>query len=90
MIYINDIQQLADKWTERMNNPTQSFEYKNALSECIYELNQLINKTLIDELTEKDAEQDLLQQAADYFSNLEPEDYYATAIWYYWNPRNLV
>ena len=80
MIYISDIQQLANKWTERMNNPAQSFEYKNALSECIYELNQLISKTLLDEMTEEDAEQDLLQQAADYFSNLEPEDYYATAI----------
>jgi len=80
MIYISDIQQLADKWTDRMNNPAQSFEYKNALSECIYELNQLVNKTLLDEMTEEDAKQDLLKQADDYFSNLEPEEFYATAI----------
>lgn len=80
MIYISDIQQLADKWTERMNNPTQSFDYKSALSECIYELNQLINKTLLDEMTEEDARQYMLEQEADYCANLEPEDYYATAI----------
>lgn len=79
MIYISDIQQLADKWTERMNNPTQSFDYKNAISECIYDLNQLINKTLLDELTEEDARQYLLEQEADSYLSSE-ENYYATAI----------
>jgi hypothetical protein len=72
MIYVSDIQQLADRWTERMNNPAQSFEYRTALSECIYDLNQLINKTLLDEMTEEDA--------AEYFSNIEPEEFYAAAI----------
>jgi hypothetical protein len=79
MIYISDIQQLADKWTERMNNPAQSFDYKNALSECIYDLNQLINKTLLDELTEEEARQYLLEQEADSYLSSE-ENYYATAI----------
>ena len=79
MIYVNDVQQLADKWTERMNNPTQSFDYKTALSECIYDLNQLINKTLLDELTEEDARQYLLEQDADSYLSSE-ENYYATAI----------
>ena len=79
MIYISDVQQLADKWTERMNNPTQSFDYKNALSECIYELNQLINRTLLDEMTEEDARQHMLEQEADSYLSCE-ESYYAAAI----------
>ena len=79
MIYISDVQQLADKWTERINNPTQSFDYKNAISECIYELNQLINKTLLDEMTEEDARQYMLEQEADSYLSSE-ENYYATAI----------
>lgn len=79
MIYISDLQQLANKWTERMNNPTQSFDYRNALSECVYELNQLINKTLLDELTEEDARQYLLEQEADSYLSSE-ENYYAAAI----------
>lgn len=79
MIYINDLQQLADKWTERMSNPTQSFDYKNALSECIYELNQLINNTLLDEMTEEDARDYILSQQADSYLSSE-ENYYATAI----------
>ena len=79
MIYISDIQQLADKWTERMNNPAQSFEYKNALSECIYELNQLIDRTLLDEMTEEDARDYILSQEADDYLSSE-ENYYAAAI----------
>lgn len=79
MIYINDIQQLADKWTERMNNPAQSFDYRNALSECIYELNQLVNKALLDEMTEEDAREYMLSQEADDYLSSE-ENYYATAI----------
>lgn len=79
MIYISDIQQLADKWTERMNNPAQSFDYRNALSECIYELNQLINKTLLDEMTEEDARDYILSQEADSYLSSE-ENYYAAAI----------
>jgi hypothetical protein len=31
-------------------------------------------------MTEEDAEQDLLKRTADYFSNLEPEEFYAAAI----------
>jgi hypothetical protein len=47
--------------------------------DCIYELNQLISKSLIDELTEEDAKQYLLQQEADNYLSSE-ENYYATAI----------
>jgi len=76
MIYISDLQQLANKWTERMNNPAQSFDYRNAISECIYELNQLINKTLLDEMTEEDARQYILENEADSYLSSE-ENYYA-------------
>ena len=79
MIYISDVQKLADKWTERMNNPTQSFDYQNALSECIYELNQLVNKTILDEMTEEDAREYILSQEADTYLSSE-ETYYAAAI----------
>ena len=79
MIYISDIRQLTDKWTERMNNPAQSFDYRNALSECVYELNQLINKTLLDQMTEEDARDYILSQEVDSYISCE-ENYYATAI----------
>lgn len=80
MIHLHNMQQLADRWTEKMQNPQQSLEYKNALSECIYELNSLINQILLDEITEEEAREYMLEQDADYFSNIEPEESYATAI----------
>lgn len=79
MIYINDIQQLVDTWTERMNNTAKPFDYRNALSVCIYELNQLISKARLDEMTEEDARDYLLSQDADAYLSSE-ENYYATAI----------
>lgn len=81
MIYIHDLQQLSSQWTERMNNPAQPTAYKDALMDCIYDLNKFISQAVLDEMTEEDAREYMLSQQADeYFSNLEPEEFYATAI----------
>jgi hypothetical protein len=79
MITVSDIQQLLASWTERLDTSFQPSSYKDALSECIYELNQLINKTLLDEMTEEDAREYMLSQEADAYLSSE-ENYYATAI----------
>lgn len=80
MIYINDLQQLTNQWTERMNS-SQPASYKDALMDCIYDLNKLISQSILDEMTEKDAREYILSQQADeYFSNLEPDEFYADAI----------
>lgn len=81
MVYISDLQQLISSWQKRLDSSVQPPSYKDALLDCIYELNSLIDCTLLDEMTEEDASEYLLsQQADDYFSNLEPEEFYATAI----------
>ena len=72
MIYISDLQQLADEWTERLNNPAQSFEYKNALSECIYDLNQLINHSIEEELDYKEMLDSW--EADNYLSSIEAHE----------------
>ena len=72
MIYISDIQQLANTWTERMNNPTQSFDYKNAISECIYDLNQLINHSIEEELDYKEMLDSW--EADNYLSSIEAHE----------------
>lgn len=79
MICVSDLQQLISSWQKRMGKQAHPFEYKNALSECIYDLNQLINKTLLDEMTEEDARDYILSQEADSYIACE-ENYYATAI----------
>lgn len=76
MIWISDIQQLVSNWQERLDNPSQPSSYKDALSECIYDLNCLINDKLIEEMTEQDAKDYLASQEADYHDSLD----YAEAI----------
>ena len=54
MICVSDLQQLISSWQERMSKQAHPFEYKNALSECIYDLNQLINHSIEEELDYKE------------------------------------
>jgi hypothetical protein len=71
MITVSDLQQLTVKWTERMNNPSQPFSYKIALSECIFDLNRLISRSIEEELTYED----FLQAEADnYLSSIEAHE----------------
>lgn len=80
MIYITDLQQLISGWQERVDSPVHLSSYKDGVMDCIYELNSLINKALLDEMTEQDAREYLDSIEADYYANLEPEDFYATAV----------
>lgn len=80
MIYVSDLQQLISQWTDRMDNYAHPSSYKDALAECAYELSQLVNKALLDEMTEKDAKEYLSSQEADsYLSSMEAHGY-ATAV----------
>lgn len=66
MIAIADLQQLIEKWQMRAGNPSQPFFYKNAIHECIYDVNQLINDSLEEEMSYKD------------FLEMEADTYIAT------------
>ena len=79
MIYITDLQQLINNWQGRVDSAVYPSSYKDGVMDCIYELNQFINKTLLDEMTEEDARDYILSQEADAYLSIE-KDYYATAI----------
>ena len=71
MIYVADLQKLMSSWQERMESPVQPSAYKDALSECIYDLNNLILRAIEDELTY----QDFLDMEADsYLSSMEAHE----------------
>lgn len=76
MIYTNDLQKLSDSWKERLSNNTQPPSYKDALSECIYELDNLICRSIEEEFSYKD----FLEEADSHYSNIEPEELYAEVI----------
>ena len=75
MICVSDLQGVISQWLERLDNPSQPFEYKNGINECINDLNQLIDRSLQEEMDYHDML--LEQEAEEYFSNMEPEEYYA-------------
>lgn len=71
MISVFDLQQIITKWQERADSPTQPFAYKTGISECIFEVNQLIDQSIEEELTY----QDFLDQEADrYLSSVEAHE----------------
>jgi hypothetical protein len=76
MIYTNDLQKLSDSWKERLSNNTQPLSYKDALSECIYELDNLICRSIEEEFSYND----FLEEADSHYSNIEPEELYAEVI----------
>ena len=71
MVTVSDLQQLVSKWQKRVDSPIQPFAYKTGISECIFELNQLIDQSIEEELTY----QDFLDQEADrYLSSVEAHE----------------
>lgn len=72
MITVSDIQQLIASWEERLDTSFQPSSYKDALSECIYELNQLITSSIDEELSY----QEYLDSwaADDYLSTMEAHE----------------
>ena len=49
MFYASDLATLVSIWVARMNNPGLPDAYRDALSDCIYEFNQFIDKGVSDE-----------------------------------------
>ena len=90
MISQRDIESLVSQWDARLHNESYEASYKDALGECIYELNQLLEKSILEEadsmdflereflehLPSEEAAQYLLEQEADYYlSSMEAHDY---------------
>lgn len=74
MITISDLQNLITKWQERVSNPSQPFAYVNGVSECIYDLNQLISHSIQEELSYEDY---LSMEADNYLSSMEAHEHIA-------------
>jgi hypothetical protein len=78
MIELNKLLLLAAQWAERGANLSHPQPYRDALNECLFELNSLIHQTLLDNLTEQDAIDYLVSQEADaYLSSMEAHEHVA-------------
>jgi len=72
MIYEEDLKSLIDDWQKRLKDKTQPFSYRDALGECIMELNNILKKSEEDDL-------DYIDYLKDKEANI-PEYFYADAI----------
>ena len=64
MIYISDLQNLVSNWLERMNDSSQPSAYKDAVNDCVYDLNGLIDKFINEECN-----------AMDYLDSIEADNF---------------
>ena len=71
MLYTSDFNQLLNNWNAQLNSKSVDPAYKDALRDCIYDLNSLLTKSIDEELTY----QDFLEMEADsYLSSLEAHE----------------
>ena len=87
MIQLSDVNKLLNKWNERLNYYKQfsdplSISYRDALEECAYELQRLVDDTLdeifMDSIPPEEVQQYLLEQEADsYLSSSEAHEHIA-------------
>lgn len=75
MIYEGDLSILTNMWKERMQSPKYDAGYKDALRDCIYEMDSLIESLLE---PEEDIQRYLDEQNADaYLSTIEAHEHYS-------------
>ena len=72
MIYISDLQQLINSWQQRMTSGEHPIPYRDALNDCIYELNQVITSSLDEELSYREYLESW--KADDYLASLEAHE----------------
>lgn len=69
MIYNTALNGLLSQWQCRLHQKYDA-SYKDALNDCIYELNQLINNNMIEEMAD--------QEAYEYYTSQEADDFLAS------------
>lgn len=75
MIYISDLQQLLSQWQERAKSDSQPTFYKDALNDCVYELNSLIEKSVLEDADYEDMLEEI--EADNYLSSVEAHESFA-------------
>lgn len=72
MIYEGDLTILSQMWEERLRNPELDTSYKDAVKDCLYEMNSFVNAmSEFDEDTQKYLDE---QNADAYLSSMESHE----------------
>ena len=61
MLYESDVANLLSQWQERLNSNVDEVPYRDCLNDCIYDLNNLMDKNFAEEaLANESFEQSLM------------------------------
>lgn len=79
MVHSTNINDLLHAWQNKLQNNHLSSEYKDALNDCLYDLQEVLKyswqEEFLDSLPSEEAEQYLLEQEADnYLSTIEAHE----------------
>ena len=55
MIYVSDVNQLISQWTDRLRDFSYPVQYRDALFECCYDLDNLLKKSFDEEIASREA-----------------------------------
>lgn len=81
MLYESDISHLLSQWQERLSSDSNEQPYKDCLSDCIYDLNCLMDKNFAEEaLAQESFEQQLKKDDKywdSFFDNLIADGMFA-------------
>ena len=72
MIYVSDLNSLINKWHKKGFQQYKTLEYQEAIAECISDIEELITKTINEEIDYRQAMEEVA--ADDYLSSMEAHE----------------
>ena len=55
MIYVSDINNLISQWTDRLKDSSYPVQYRDALFECCFDLDNLLKKSFDEEIASRES-----------------------------------
>jgi hypothetical protein len=75
MPFQSDIVSLLSQWKERALNESYSDQYRDAVNDCIYELNDIVRKRMMEEAVDRMSDEDIKQ----YFEEIDADSYISSS-----------
>ena len=75
MPFQSDIVSLLSQWKERALNESYSDQYRDAVNDCIYELNDIVRKRMMEEAVDRMTDEDIKQ----YLEEIDADSYISSS-----------
>jgi hypothetical protein len=75
MPFQSDIVSLLSQWKKRALNESYSDQYRDAVNDCIYELNDIVRKRMMEEAVDRMTDEDIKQ----YFEEIDADSYISSS-----------